>query len=130
MSQAGVVELCPCIQLTFPEKICLMQQLSSLLHNTDGEFSSSQNCRTIESSSKSRRQSRFQVIKTETGRHNLFLGHTCTFRDHPLKVVIEIMIKAYLDDRGHLVVRTSYEITGSRPLPDPPDLGVYGGCLS
>jgi hypothetical protein len=103
----GVVDLCPCIQLTFRQKVKLIRYLKALSQNTDHE-NTSQN---------SIMHGRLRAFKVEEGNEGgpINLSHECSISGHLLEI-IKIKMNAYLTDEDHLVVETNYEVLGSRPL--------------
>jgi hypothetical protein len=115
-STPGIVELCPCIQLTFRQKVRLIRYLKALSHGNDSQDSPSIH------------YGRLRAFKANKGGPETarYLTHGCSILDHPLGV-IKITINAYLDKWDHFVVQAKYEVLSSRPI-NPRELNRGRGC--
>jgi hypothetical protein len=99
---SNVVELCPCIQLTFQQKVRLTKYLKALSQNTDLENSPIiHGCLRV---------FKVDVGNIEGGPENIrYLSHECSILDHPAGI-IKIKMNAYLDNKDHFIVQTKYDV--------------------
>jgi hypothetical protein len=107
---SGVVDLCPCIQLTFRQKVRLIRYLKALSQNTDHENASQNPIM----------HGRLRAFKVDMGnkggpKGTRYLSHECSISNNPLGI-IKIKMNAYLSNEDHFVVETKYEVSGSSPV--------------
>jgi hypothetical protein len=96
-TSVGLVYLCPCISMTFRDKLKLVERL-------DGTLTSEDYSREL-----------------ATRNPNLSLGHECVYNYKTMEVHTELT--PFLDSNGELVIRTKYHVTCSHlPLSITPYL--------
>ncbi|KAN0070420.1 hypothetical protein V8E54_011289 [Elaphomyces granulatus] len=112
-----IVELCPCIQLTFRQKVRLISYLKALRSRNEDDSI------IMRGPGRLLRQA-FKVDVEGPGRDELeeqttrYLSHECSILDDALGI-IKIKVNAHLGDEDHLLVRTQYEIPGSSSGSSP-----------